>query len=229
MKNLAIGYARVSTWEQAAEGFSLGAQRGVIEAYCRIKGLALTEIVEDPGVSASRPLAQRPGGSRLMALVESGKIGHVVFARLDRGFRNASDCLSTIETWRKRGITVHFCDLGGSSLDTESPHGRFLLCVLAAVSEMERNLIAERTKNVLSFKRQNGQIYGPVPYGFAREGECLRPEPKEMEVLAFVKRMRAEGYSLRAIAATLNANGIPTKRGGKRWAPETVRKLLSRA
>jgi len=229
MKNLAIGYARVSTWEQAAEGFSLGAQRGVIEAYCRIKGLALTEIVEDPGVSASRPLAQRPGGSRLMALVESGKIGHVVFARLDRGFRNASDCLTTIEAWRKRGVAVHFCDLGGSSLDTESPHGRFLLCVLAAVSEMERNLIAERTKNVLSFKRQNGQIYGPVPYGFEREGDCLRPDPEEMDVLAIIKRMREEGHSLRAIAATLNASGIPTKRGGKRWAPETIRKLLSRA
>jgi len=229
MKNLAIGYARVSTWEQAAEGFSLGAQRGVIEAYCRIKGLVLTEIVEDAGVSAARPLAQRPGGSRLMALVESGRIGHVVFARLDRGFRNASDCLSTIETWRKRGITVHFCDLGGSALDTESPHGRFLLCVLAAVSEMERNLISERTKNVLSFKRQNGQIYGPTPFGYKVEGNRLRPAPEEMQVLAIIKRMREEGHSLRAIAATLNANGIPTKRGGRKWAPETVRKLLTRA
>jgi len=229
MKNLAIGYARVSTWEQAAEGFSLGAQRGVIETYCRLKGLALTEIVEDPGVSASRPLAQRPGGSRLMALVESGKIGHVVFARLDRGFRDVADCLSTIETWRKREITVHFCDLGGSSLDTESPHGRFLLCVLAAVSEMERNLIAERTKNVLSFKRQNGQIYGPEPFGYRREGDRLVPVSEELEALTLIRQLRAEGYSLRAIARELEKNGIPTKRGGVRWSPEAIRKILTRA
>jgi DNA invertase Pin-like site-specific DNA recombinase len=103
-----------------------------------------------------------------------------------------------------------------------------MLTVLAAVAEMERNQIAERIRTVLRWKRKNAKVFGHAPFGFAREGDDLIPVEAEQRALELILDLRARGYSLRKIARTLEARGIPTKRGG-RWAAATVRKLLARA
>jgi DNA invertase Pin-like site-specific DNA recombinase len=161
-------------------------------------------------------------------MLAEGAATHVIALRLDRLFRNASDCLATVETWTRKGTTLHLLDVSGNSIDTSSAAGKFMLTILAAVAEMERNLIAERIRNVMSWKRRNGKVFGHEPFGFARDGDNLVPVEAEQRAMDLIFELRARGYSLRKIARALEARGIPTKRGG-RWAAATVRKLLARA
>ena len=79
-----VGYARVSTVKQSEEGYSLEAQRERIEDYCKLWKLNLVEIVEDAGVSASTPLGKRPGGARVLELLESVEVGKKTFRHLGR-------------------------------------------------------------------------------------------------------------------------------------------------
>src|SRR5260370_14542839 len=98
----ALSYIRVSSEEQADSGLGLEAQRQRIAAYCTMKGLHLAEIFEDAGISAGKPLASRPAGSRLLAAAKKGK-AVVVVAKLDRLFRSFSDAANVIADCDKNG------------------------------------------------------------------------------------------------------------------------------
>src|SRR5215467_12025210 len=98
----AISYVRVSSEEQADSGLGLEAQRQRITAYCTMKGLHLAEEFEDPGVSAGKPLASRPAGSKLLAAAKKSK-AVVVVAKLDRLFRSVADAANVIDEFDKRG------------------------------------------------------------------------------------------------------------------------------
>ena len=131
-----------------------------------MKGLTLLDIVMDAGVSAGKPLATREGGRKLLETVGKRKVGAVLMLKLDRMFRNAGDCLATVERWDRRGVSLHILDLGGNAIDTQSAAGRFMLVVMAGVAEMERNLTRERTRFALAVKRANGQrLGGNLPFG----------------------------------------------------------------
>jgi site-specific DNA recombinase len=88
----AIGYARVSTEEQARHGISLDAQVERIKAYCVAAGLQLAGIISEEGVSGSKPLSIRPGGQQLVGSIPPR--GHIVALKLDRLFRDAADALT---------------------------------------------------------------------------------------------------------------------------------------
>jgi len=162
----AIGYTRCSTNEQADSGLGLDAQSERIKAYCTMRGIDLADIITDAGVSGGKPLATRDGGQRLLTDLKNRRAEAVVMLKLDRMFRNAGDCLTTVERWEKTGVALHVVDLGGNAIDTTSAAGRFMLVVLAGAAEMERNLTRERTRSAITVKRGNGQRIGTVPYGF---------------------------------------------------------------
>ena len=145
----AIGYVRCSTQEQSDSGLGLEAQRTRIRAYCALKCLRLVDIIEDAAVSGGKPLASRDGGARLLEMLRQRRADSVIMLKLDRGFRNAGDCLTTVEQWERKGIALHVADLGGNAIDTTSAAGRFMLVVLAGAAEMERNLTRERTRAAL--------------------------------------------------------------------------------
>lgn len=226
----AIGYIRCSTHEQADRGLGLDAQAERIRAYARLKGLDL-ELITDAGVSGGKPLAKREGGQRLLAAVRERKADAVVVLKLDRGFRNAVDCLATVEQWERKGVALHIVDLGGNAIDTTSAAGRFMLVVLAGAAEMERNLTRERTRAALAVKRANGQRIGTVPYGYdlADDGTTLIENPAEQATITDVKAMRAAGRKLKQIAAELTGRGVPTKTGkATKWTHQSVARILAR-
>ena len=101
----AISYIRVSSDELADSGLGLEAQRQRIAAYCTMKGLNLAEEFEDPGISAGKPLASRPAGSKLLAAAKKSK-AVVVVAKLDRLFRSVADAANVIDHFDKRGIQL---------------------------------------------------------------------------------------------------------------------------
>jgi DNA invertase Pin-like site-specific DNA recombinase len=203
----------------------LEAQEERLISYCKMAGLEVVEVIREEGVSAGKPLAVRPGGERLLQLVASKKVRHVVALKLDRLFRDAEDALRQTRAWDKAGVALHLVDMGGQTLNTATAMGRFFLNMMAAFAELERNLIAERTATALVHKKAHRQAYSPTPYGFDRVGKELSENPQEQEIIAQIFTWRQNGWSLRKIAAELNRRGVPTKQGGK-WYAATVRYLL---
>ena len=86
----------------------------------------------------------------MLEAIQKDKADAVVMLKLDRGFRNAADCLNTIGDWEKTGIALHVIDLGGNLIDTTSVAGRFMLVVLAGAAEIERNLTREWTRSAMA-------------------------------------------------------------------------------
>ncbi len=228
----AIGYTRCSTNEQADSGLGLDAQTERIKAYCVMRGIDLADIITDAGVSGGKPLATRDGGLRLLTDLKEKRADAVVMLKLDRMFRNAGDCLTTVERWEKTGVALHVVDMGGNAIDTTSAAGRFMLVVLAGAAEMERNLTRERTRSAMAVKRANGQRIGSVPYGFdlADDGAALLPNDAEQSVVANILAKRAEGWTLEQIADELSARAVPTKTGkSERWTHQAIARILKRA
>ena len=220
----AYGYVRVSTREQADSGLSIDAQIRKIKDFCSFKELDLQEIIKDENVSASIPLSKREGGSRLLEFADKGDVS-VVAIKLDRLFRDAHDCLGVTKTWDKVKTNLLLLDIG---VDTTTAMGRAFLTNAATYAELERNLIAERTKEALHQIKLDGGVLGADGLGWKRSDEVdehgrrkLIVVKEEVETLMMCKSLRAQGHTLQQIADILNNAGVKTKRNGK-WFPSTV-------
>ena len=221
-----IGYCRVSTDEQVKEGVSLDAQKSKIEAYCHLKDLDLSEIIEDAGISAKN--LKRPGVQRVLKLARTKKVDAIVVYKMDRIFRSTVDALETTKMFEKWGVSFHSIE---ETLDTQSAMGRFFFTLTAALAEMERRIIGERTKAALSHKRsRNEKTGGDIPYGYNLGSEgLLVKNDAEQKAIILIRRLSREGYSLRQICRELEQEGYKTKRGNSRWHPATVSGILNRS
>jgi DNA invertase Pin-like site-specific DNA recombinase len=219
-----VGYLRCSTSEQATDGLSLEAQRSKITAWCELSGATLVEVVEDAGVSGTRPLERRPGGVRIASLLAARRpdADAVAVVRLDRLGRDAAETL----TWLRR-FSVGAVGLVSimDRVDLATPQGRAMAQVGAVFSELERALIGERTAEALRVLRDQRRVYGPTPFGFQVADGHLVAEPAEQRVLRHIIRQRESGDSYATIAEKLNRRGVRAKRGG-RWHAMSVRSVL---
>lgn len=221
----AIGYIRVSTEDQAKEGVSLDNQREKIKTYCQLKDFTLVKIIEDAGISAKN--LKRPGVQKVLELTRKKKVDAVVVYKLDRIFRSTVDALETTKMFDRYGISFHSIQ---ETLDTKSAMGRFFFTLTAALAEMERGIIGERTKVALSHKRsRNEKTGGDIPYGFNLVSNGLLVENKnEQGGIRLIHRLKDKGHTLREICEKLEKEGYKTKRGKTNWHPETVRTILKR-
>ena len=122
--NRVIAYVRVSTSRQVEDGNSIASQSEIIRKYAKDRGLRLmsNDIIIDEGVSGGVPFEQRGGGKLVMKRVESGKFGHIISLKLDRMSRDQIDAVQTIDMLDAEGISVHFVDWFGNSLDLSLIH-----------------------------------------------------------------------------------------------------------
>lgn len=218
----AIGYIRVSTTEQAQEGISLEAQASKIRAYCELNDLELLTIFEDAGKTGKN--LKREGIQEALAMIEAGNADALIVYKLDRLSRKTRDTLEIIETIEGAGAAFHSIT---EKIDTKSALGKFFLTITAAFAQMERDTISERTKDALSFKREQGQYLGAVPFGYELNGKELEEAEKEAEVISMIVSLKQAGNTLQSIADTLNSKGVQTKRGGK-WYPTSIKNVLKR-
>lgn len=223
-----IGYVRVSTEEQSAEGVSLAAQEAKIRAYAALYDLDLIEVIIDAGQSAKS--LKRPGLTRALGLLKAGKAGGMVIAKLDRLSRNVSDFNSLIEGYFGEKAGKQLMSVA-DSIDTRTAAGRLVLNVLMSVSQWEREAIGERTKDALAYKKSMGERVGKVPFGFdlASDGIALVSNADEQRTIGIIHQLKADGYSLRSIAEELTRQGIITKEGNAKWAHTAVSRILLRA
>ena len=210
-------YARVSTVEQT-RGVSIEAQ------VARIQMHAPCAVLQDPGVSASIPLSERPAGGMLLSGLQRGDT--VIAAKLDRLFRDAIDALQTCRAWQEAGIGLIILDMGGQLVDTRSATGWFVLTMLAACAEMERNLIRERTRSAL--QHLSGRLKAGEEYTAKKSGrklERLGRPGLQGPAAERITTLRQQGHSLREIARILTAEGLLPARGGE-WHASAVRSYL---
>lgn len=142
-----FGYGRVSTCAQTTEN-----QRLELEA----AGYSLDYWYEDTGVSGATPAASRPQFARLLNQIRDGET--LVVSKLDRLGRDAIDVQQVVRLLGDRQIKVIVKSLGGT--DLSSPAGKLMLAMLAAVAEMERDLLVERTQAGLARAKAEGRKLG---------------------------------------------------------------------
>jgi site-specific DNA recombinase len=223
----AIGYVRVSTEQQAAEGVSLEAQRRKIEAYCELYGFELIAVEVDAGASAST--LKREGLERALTALEAGTAEALVVVKLDRLTRSVRD-LDALLTRYFAGGELALVSVA-EQVDTTTATGRMILNVLMSVSQWEREVIGERTSAALQHKKAQGEYTGgEAPYGYtvAADGVALEECEAEQAVIAAVLEYRAAGLSLRKIGARLEENGFTTRKGGKFW-PTAIKNIIEAA
>ena len=217
----AIGYVRVSTEEQAKEGISLEAQEEKIKAFCLAKGWELVKIFSDAGCSAKN--LKREGILFLISFCEKKMCDIVVIYKLDRLTRNVRDLGYLLQdVFEKNGIAFSSVQ---DSFDTTTASGRLILNFLGCIAQWEREVIAERTKDVLAYKKENFKIYGPIPFGFKRKKDKLLPCKKELSVVKLIYNLREKGESFQDIVDHLKNKSIPTK-NNKKWSKSTIYQIL---
>lgn len=219
----AVGYARVSTEEQAREGISLEAQKARIEAWALANDTRLIGFYEDAGVSGSKS-ENREGLQRAIGQA-CDRRAIMVVCSLSRFSRSTRDTLALAERLEKAGA-----DLVSLSerIDTTSASGKMVFRMLAVLNEFERDQISERTAAALRHKRNQRQAYSPTPYGFDRICDLLVINHDEQRVIEEILELREEGWSLRQIAERLNHEAVPAKNGGK-WFGSTLRSVIQKA
>lgn len=216
------GYVRCSTDEQAKEGVTLQSQEKRVRAFCVASGRAEPRIIVDDGQSAKT--LNRPGLQSVLNAVKSGEVGTLVVLKLDRLTRSVGDLANLLGLFEKHGCALVAVQ---ESLDTSTASGRLMLNLLASVSQWEREAIGERTAAAFEYKRQAREIYcKAAPFGFRREAGRLVEVPEQIEALHAMKRMAAEGASLRKIAAWLTSHGIKPSGGGA-WYAQSVKVVLT--
>jgi DNA invertase Pin-like site-specific DNA recombinase len=218
------GYVRGSTIDQQN---TLAAQRKQIEDYCSYKGLRLAGVTIDEGESAFEvAFFERPQVSAMLAQIQATGATGIVITKLDRGFRNALDCLFTLENLKNRGIDLHLLDLG---LEPDTPVGKLLLTMLAGIAEFENKRRSERQLAAFAVMRAARHRSGTIPYGWdavpsrqgrvsktGRPAEDLVPNEFEQSILQFILAASEGGSTDRQIAAHLVVTAVPTKNAGKR-------------
>jgi DNA invertase Pin-like site-specific DNA recombinase len=171
-----------------------------------LAGLGPAEMVEEPGISGAKPLAERPRGAALLSRLRAGDT--LIVARLDRAFRNAADALATAERFKAQRIDLIVADMGTDPV-TGNGVSRMFFGMLALVAEFERERLRERLADGRAGKRAGGgHVGGSAPFGFRKVGAGraarLEPVPEQQEAIATMRRLRGEGRSLRAIAAAVH-------------------------
>jgi putative DNA-invertase from lambdoid prophage Rac len=142
-----FGYGRVSTKDQTTEN-----QRREIEA----AGYAIGYWYADEGVSGKVSASQRPQFAKMLGQIRDGET--LVVSKLDRLGRDAQDVGATIKELATRRIEVVVLQLG--KLNLTSAAGKLMLTMLAAVAEMERDLLVERTQSGLARAKAEGKTLG---------------------------------------------------------------------
>jgi len=224
LSDKAVGYVRVSTEEQATQGFGLEAQERAIRAFAESQGYELITVIQDSGISGATRPTTRPGFMEVLKLAEEKAFSILLVWKFDRLARNIAYAVTTVEQLQQLGIVLRSVT---EPIDTATPMGKTLFSVLAGMAEQERTSILERT---LAGKKEKaargGFIGGPAPLGYtsSKKGKLVI-NPQEAETVRRIFSLRRQGVTLKEIANILNAERVPTKRGGK-WYPATVRYIL---
>ncbi len=213
-------YLRVSTEDQAREGFSLDAQRKRLSAYCKARGWDVAAVYADEGHSGRD--IKRPAYNRMMGERDSWDL--ILVLKMDRIHRNSVNFTLMMDTLRGWGKEFNSMQ---ESFDTTTAMGRFVMDIMQRIAQLESEQIGERVRVGMEHKARSGNgILGfGHPYGYDLTDEGLVVNEEEARTVRRIYRLRAEGSSLQSIADHLNSLSIRSKKGLD-WSKQSVSRIL---
>lgn len=219
-KKVAI-YARVSTEDQAKEGFSLESQIEKLRSYCKARGWEIAGEYIDDGYSGRD--VKRPAYKKMMDEIDKWDI--LLVMKMDRIHRNSKNFMIMMEYLRQKN--KEFVSMT-ESLDTSTAMGRFVMDIIQRIAQLESEQIGERVYDGMRQKAKQGAglLGSPAPFGYEYNNGKLIGVDEELRIVKKIFRDYVEGKGMKEIAEFLNKEGIKTKRGGK-WDRKTISRILS--
>lgn len=226
-------YTRVSTNEQAEEGYSIFEQKRLLEEWCNNKGYDVYRCYSDSGISGKN-IKDRPELKELLKDAEEKKFDMLISWKINRISRKLADVLKIVEILEKNNITFKSYS---EPFETDTPAGKMQFQMMALIGEFERGTIAQNVKMGMCAKAKAGEWcggrvlgYDLVPLenqeGAKRRKNRLTINEKEAEAVKFIFNEYANGKGYKAITNQLNKLGYKTKKGND-FSVGSIREILT--
>ena len=219
-KKIAGIYIRVSTEDQAREGFSLGEQEEKLKALCNYKGYEIYKVYCDAGISV-KDMEHRPKFQEMLKDMQEGKINYIVAYKLDRVTRSVRD-LEELITLLEQNNCYLVCDR--DDVNTSTANGRFFVRMLTVLSQLEIEIVSERTKFGLNGAIKCGHLPGIVPLGYKKDGNkktIIDESTKDIIIRIFDLYMK--GYSFQKISNIFNKENVLNKK----WKDSKIESIIN--
>ena len=212
-------YMRVSTEDQAREGFSLPEQKERLEAFCKFKGYEVIDYYQDAGISAKTG-NHRPEFERLKEDIKSKKINTIIALKLDRITRSIYDWENLITFLDENDA---YLDCANDEVNTTTANGKMISRLLMSVSQNEIERTSERTKIGMAGAIKQGHIPHKAPLGYKREEKKLVIDYSTKDVVVRIFNLYYEGYSYQKIGNLFNSEKVL---GRENWRDATILSIL---
>lgn len=214
-------YVRVSTEEQAKEGYSIDAQKKRLTDFSNSQGWDIYDIFVDDGFSAKN--LERPAIQRMIRDLKTKQFDVVLVYKLDRLVRSVMDLHELLILLDKYDVKFKSAT---EMFDTTSAMGRFFITLVGAMAQWERENLAERVKMGMEQKLYKGERNGAVaPFGYDLVDSELVINPIETQIVQRIYELY-KSNGVKQIASILNREKVP-KRGGGSWTYTTVQYILT--
>ena len=214
-KKIAGIYIRVSTEDQAREGFSLGEQEEKLRQLCKYKDFEIFKIYKDAGISAKN-MKDRPAFQQMLEDMKAGKLNYIVAYKLD-----LEVLISTLEQYHCYLI----CDR--DDVNTSTANGRFFVRMLTVLSQLEIEIVSEGTKFGLNGAIKAGHIPGKVPLGYYRDTDkTLKVDVATKDIVLRIFELYLEGKSYQTISNILNEEKVLSP-NNKKWCDSTIDRIIN--
>lgn len=214
-------YARVSTEEQATEGYSIAAQKEALLEYAKVRQIDIVDQYVDEGKSG-KSIDGRPQMQKLLQAAKDQKFDVVLIYKLDRLSRKTKDSLEIMETLDQHNIQLMSYS---ENIDTSTPGGKMFYTLLSSVAEMERGTIIDRVKMGMTQRAKQGKWNGGAVFGYDNVNKELIVNEAEAAIVKEIFELASRGYGYKKITGELNRKGYKTKRK-KDFSIGTVKGIL---
>ena len=220
-KKIAGLYIRVSTEDQAREGFSLPEQEKRLRAMCEYKGYEIYKVYKDAGISAKTG-NKRPAFEELLQDIKDKKCNTIVVLKLDRLTRSVYDWENIIKFLEENNA---YLDCVNDDINTTNANGKMISRILMSVSQQEIERTSERTKVGLSGAIKAGHIPAIAPLGYKHVDRLLVPDPLTKNIIIRIFNLYFEGCTYVKIAKIYNEEKVL---GKTNWRDTTILKIISK-
>ena len=218
-KKVAGLYIRVSTEDQAREGFSLPEQEKRLRAMCEYKGYEIYKVYKDAGISAKTGNS-RPGFEELLQDIRDKKCNTIVVLKLDRLTRSVFDWEKIIRFLEENDA---YLDCANDDINTTNANGKMISRILTSVSQNEIERTSERTKFGMVGAIKEGHIPHKAPFGYKHENKKLIPDEVTKDQVIRIFNLYYQGNSYQTISNLYNKEKVF---GKTNWKDSTILKII---
>lgn len=219
-KKLCGIYMRVSTEDQAREGFSLPEQKERLKAYCKFNSYKIVEYYTDAGISAKTG-NHRPEYDRMLEDGKQGKINMIIALKLDRITRSTRDWETLMDYLEKYNINIAFVN---DDINTTTANGKMVSRIMMSVSQNEIERTSERTIIGLEGAIKQGHIPARAPLGYKHIDKRLVPDSLTKDIVIRIYNLYFEGLTYNTIAKLFNKEKVC---GKTNWKDTSILKIIT--